>query len=126
MSGIRRAQRGDAHVLHAFEHAVSVLAGTFFDRIRLYVAAWSVPGIGDPDVDKHAMSLDEVTVMPAHMPDVADIFIIVGAISGSILIYLLATRVIPAVNIWEQREILLYRVHKPFHRIEVQILGKRD
>ena len=106
--------------------AVSVLAGTFFDRVRIYVAAWSVPGIGDPDVDKDAMSLDAVTIMPAIMPDVPDVLMIVGAISGSILVYLLATRVIPVVSIWEQREILLYRVHKPFHRTEVQILGKRD
>ena len=56
----------------------------------------------------------------------ADIFIIVGAIGGAILVYLLASKVLPAINIWEQKELLLYRVHKPFHRIEVMVLGKRD
>ena len=102
--------------------AMGVLIGTFFDRIRLYVAAYSVPGIGDPTVDKHEMH--EIPV--ANMPDMADVFIMVGAISGSILVYLLATRIIPPINVWEQKELLLYRIHKPFVRTEVQILGKKD
>ena len=102
--------------------ASSVLIGTFFDRIRLYVAAYSVPGIGNPLVDKHELH----TIPAANFPDFADVFIIVGALSGSILVYLLATRIIPVVSIWEQRELLLYRVQKPFHRLEVVVLGKRD
>ena len=102
--------------------ATSVIIGTFFDRIRLYVAGYSVPGIGDPLVDKHELH----TVPSSILPDTADVFIIVGAISGSILVFLLATRVLPVVNIWEQRELLLYKVHKPFHRIEVMVLGKPD
>ena len=105
--------------------ATSVLIGTFFDRIRLYVAAYSVPGIGDPNVDKHELHLEAIPAA-ANLPDMADIFIIVGGLSGAVLVYLLATRIIPAVNIWEQRELLLYRVYKPFHRTEVMVLGKRD
>ena len=102
--------------------ATSVLIGTFFDRIRLYVAAYSVPGIGDPSVDKH--ELHEIPV--ANLPDLADVFIIVGILSGSILVYLLASRLVPVMNIWEQRELLLYKVHKTFHRTEVVVLGKPD
>ena len=30
------------------------------------------------------------------------------------------------MNIWEQREMLLYRVHKRFHRTEVLVLAKKD
>ena len=104
--------------------ATSVLIGTFFDRVRLYVAAYSVPGIGEPGIDKHELHLDEN--FAANLPDMADIFIILGAISGSILVYLLAARVFPPINIWEQRELLLYRAHKAFHRTEVMVLGKRD
>ena len=106
--------------------AMSILLGTFFDRIRLYVAAYSVPGIGDPSVDKHALTVEEVNNMSAVMPDVADVMIMVGAISGSILGYLLASRLIPVINIWEQKELLLYKIHKPFHRTELMVLGKRD
>jgi molybdopterin-containing oxidoreductase family membrane subunit len=102
--------------------AAGVLVGTLLDRIRLYVAAYSVPGIGDAAVDKHELQ----DVPAAVLPDAADIFILLGAISGSILVYLLASRLIPAINIWEQKELLLYRVHKRFHRAEVLVLGKRD
>ncbi len=104
--------------------AVSVLVGTLFDRIRLYVAAYSVPGIGDPNVDKHNLAFEDIP--GAVLPGVPDVFIVIGAIAGAILIYLLASRIIPVMNIWEQKELLLYRVHKPFHRVEVQILGKPD
>ena len=102
--------------------ATGVLIGTFFDRIRLYVAAYSVPGIGDPLVDKHELHSIPATISPG-LPDV---LIWIGAISGSVLIYLLATRVIPPINIWEQKELLLYKVHKQFHRTEVLVLGKPD
>jgi molybdopterin-containing oxidoreductase family membrane subunit len=104
--------------------ATSVLIGTFFDRIRLYVAAYSVPGIGEENIDKHELHLDAIP--KANLPDIADIFFIVGAISGAILIYILATRIFPVVNIWEQRELLLYKVHKRFHRTEVMVLGKPE
>jgi len=104
--------------------ATSVLIGTFFDRIRLYVAAYSVPGIGEQNVDKHELHLDAIP--KANLPDMVDIFLIVGTISGAILIYILASRVFPIVNIWEQRELLLYRVHKRFHRAEVVVLGKPE
>ena len=102
--------------------ASSVLIGTFLDRIRLYVAAYSIPGIGDPLVDKHELA----GIPEAHLPDAADVLLVLGAISGSILVYMLASKVIPVVSIWEQRELLLYKLHKRFHRAEVLVLGKRD
>lgn len=106
--------------------ATSILVGTFFDRIRLYVAAYSIPGIGDPSIDKHALTVEQVKNMSAVMPGLPDVLIMVGAISGAILVYLLATRIIPVINIWEQKELLLYKIHKPFHRTEVMVLGKRE
>ena len=102
--------------------ATSILIGTLFDRIRIYVPAYSVPGIGNRFVEKHELS----EVPKSILPDMADIFMIVGAIGGAIFIYLLASKVLPVINVWEQKEMLLYRVHKPFHRIEVLVLGKRD
>jgi hypothetical protein len=92
----------------------------------MYVSAYSVPGIGEPIIDKHALELEAVEKMEAVMPGVADVFIIVGAISGVILTYLLASRIIPVVNVWEQRELLLYRFHKRLHKTEVMVLGKKD
>ena len=97
--------------------AASVLIGAFFDKIRLYVAAYSVADEGGHELD---------AIPQAVMPEASDIFIWVGVISGSVLVYLLATRIFPVINIWEQRELLLYKIHKPFHRTEVMVLGKRD
>ena len=102
--------------------AAGVIIGTFLDRIRLYVAAYSVPGIGDPNVSKHELH----SIPLAHLPEISDIFIMIGFISGSILVFMLATKIIPIINIWEQKEVVLYEIHKKFHRTEVKILGKPD
>lgn len=98
--------------------ACGVLIATLFDRIRVYVAAFSV----SEWAGEHQM----VEIPGAVLPDVADVLIWVGGISACILIYMLGTRIIPPINIWEQKEVLLYRIHKPFHRTEVQVLGKPE
>ena len=38
----------------------------------------------------------------------------IGGLAGAVLVYILASRVIPVVSIWEQKELLLYKIHKPF------------
>ncbi|MDP7578242.1 MAG: polysulfide reductase NrfD [SAR202 cluster bacterium] len=102
--------------------ATGILIGTFFDRIRLYVSAYSIPGIGDSSVDKHMLHEIPQTVMPHFI----DYMIWVGAIGGSVFVYMLATRIFPIINIWEQKELLLYKFHKKLHRTEVLVLGKPD
>ena len=105
--------------------AVSVLLGTFLDRIRLFVAAYSVEGIGNPSYHKHALDLDHIP--KTVLPDIFDIFILLGAIGASILVYMFATRIFPIINIWEQRELQLYdRGHEPYHRGHVRIMGKSE
>ena len=101
--------------------AASVLLGTLLDRIRLYVASWDVAGKNM--VSQLEMKMSEVpTKIPA--PEIADIFIMVGFIGGSILTFMLATRLIPAINLWEQKEMLLYKAEVQFHRTKVTIMGK--
>jgi molybdopterin-containing oxidoreductase family membrane subunit len=100
--------------------AVSVLIGAMLDKIRFYVPAYSVTDMED----KHTLLVEQVPA--AILPDVADVFMWVGGLAGMALCYVLASRLIPAMNIWEQTEILLYRIHRPFHRSEVQILGKKE
>jgi hypothetical protein len=103
--------------------AVSILIGTFLDRVRLYVSAYSIPGIGDPAIEK----IHTVPAVPAAIiPGLPDFLIIIGALSAAIFLFLLGTKIFPPMNIWEQREFLLYKFHKPFHRIEVLVLGKPD
>ena len=105
--------------------AVSVLVGTFLDRIRMFVAAYSVEGIGNPSYDKHAL---EVGPLPKTvMPDLWDVFIMLGAVGAMILVYMLAARLFPIVNIWEQRELQLYdQGHVQNHRGHVRVMGKSE
>ena len=109
--------------------SVGVLVGTLLDRLRLYVATYSIPGIGDPNVDKHLIHLDDSGRLPlairyATWPGIPDILIVLGVIGGCVLVYLLFARIIPPVNIWEQKELMLYKMHKGYHRTQVLILGK--
>lgn len=107
--------------------SVSVLVGTFFDKLRYYVPAWSVNDIGivqkigEPGA-AHEMALDNLPKV--NMPGVADVFIVLGVFGGAVLFYLLASRLIPPINIWEQKELVLYKFHKAYHRTEVMVLGK--
>ena len=106
--------------------AISVLLGTLLDRIRLYVATYSVEGIGNPSYDKlHGLDLDHLP--KTVWPDIFDVFIVVGAIGACILVYMFASRIFPILNIWEQRELQLYdRGHEPYHRGHVRIMGKSE
>ena len=101
--------------------AVAVLIGTLLDRIRLYVGAWDVASLNTASMME--MKLSEVPdKIPA--PQIWDVFMIIGFIGASVFIYMMATRLIPTVNVWEQKEYLLYRAEVQFHRVKVLVLGK--
>ncbi|MBI2935266.1 MAG: hypothetical protein HYY31_00415 [Chloroflexi bacterium] len=95
----------------------SILVGTFLDRIRLYVASFSVE-----DSTGHLLG----KIPGVHYPDVADVLMLIGAVAGAVLLYMLATRLIPIINIWEAKEgVLLQRV-QPFHKTQVKVLAKPE
>ncbi len=105
--------------------AAIILFGTLLDRIRLYVAAYSVPGIGNASIHKHVLELDHLP--KAVVPEIWDIFIMAGGIGAMILVYMLAARFIPIMSIWEQRELQLYdEGHVPNHRGHVRVMGKAE
>ena len=105
--------------------AVSVLVGTFLDRIRLFVAAYSVEGIGNPSYDKREMEPGHVP--STIMPEIWDVFIMLGVVGAIILVYMLAARLFPIVNFWEQRELQLYdQGHVQNHRGHVRVMGKSE
>ncbi len=95
--------------------AVLVMIGTFFDRVRLYVSAYSIP---DPLAPAPAV------VPPTHYPDLADLAIIVGGVAAAALVYVLAWRVVPILGLWELREGLLLRAIRPFLRTRVLVVAK--
>ena len=55
---------------------------------------------------------------------IPEIMIVAGVIGGSVLVYLLFARLIPPMNMWEQKELMLYKMHKAYHRTQVFVLGK--
>ncbi len=80
-----------------------ILIGLLLDRIRLYVAAWSVP----PE-RIHERFLTEIP--KTIWPDITDVLIFIGALAGCLLIVLMITRIIPMLSVWDVQNFnLLYR-----------------
>jgi hypothetical protein len=97
--------------------AVVVLIGNFSDRVRIYVASWSVAG----PVADHFGALP-----PARLPDVADVLIVLGTPAAVVCLMLLAVRLVPPIAPWEQQRDLLLRFERPFGRAEMPIVAKVD
>ena len=95
--------------------ALSILVGTLFDRIRIYVASTSIK-----DPTGHELE----SIPPAVLPQVADILIILGGLSAALLVYLIATKFIPVLSVWETKEGLLYQVVKPMLKSRYILMGK--
>jgi hypothetical protein len=60
------------------------------------------------------------------LPDVWDIFIIVGGLGAAALFYLVATRIVPILSLWEFKEGMLYILWKPFIKGKYMVLGKPE
>ncbi len=95
----------------------SVIVGAFFMTVRLYV-----PAFGIEDITSHGLA----TVPLPIVPDVLDVFIILGGLAGAGLIYMLAIKIIPIMSIWEIKEGLLYQRVRPLLRSRYLVLGKPD
>jgi hypothetical protein len=92
-----------------------VFVGNLVDRIRIYVASWSVAA----PVGTHY-----VLAPPAVLPQVGDIFIIVGAVAAVLVLYLLYLRVAPPIALWEYKSGLLLKVEQPYMKTEVAVVAK--
>jgi molybdopterin-containing oxidoreductase family membrane subunit len=99
--------------------AVSILVGTFLDRIRLYNAAFSVP---NADLPHHVLE----KIPPVHFPDGADVLIMLGAVGGAVFLFMMATRIIPVMNIWESKEALLLQRIVPVLKVQLKAIGKPE
>ncbi|MBI4200179.1 MAG: hypothetical protein HY535_06880 [Chloroflexi bacterium] len=110
-NGVRRSTWGPP--LAAF----FILVGTFLDKVRIYVAAYSVEDIAAHTLEK---------VPPAHLPDVFDLMIMAGGVSGGIFLFLVAARLVPIFSLWEMAEGFRLRAVRPFLRTRLVVLGKPD
>lgn len=105
--------------------SVSILVGTLFDRIRIYVASFNIADAFPEGLSTlHPEPL--ATVVNPVLPNAADVLIIIGGIGGAIFLYLLAMKFIPVLSIWEIKEGILYRVRRPFLKTHVMVMGKPD
>ena len=95
--------------------AALILIGNFIDRMRIYVAAWSVSG----PVDQH---LEHPP--PAYLPGGGEVLVVVGTLAAVGLLYMLALRVVPPISIWEFKNGLLLKVEAPYLRRQVAVIAK--
>jgi molybdopterin-containing oxidoreductase family membrane subunit len=91
-----------------------IVFGNLVDRIRIYVASWSVAGPPGEHFD----------VPATQFPGVTDLLIFVGAAAAIGFLYLLALRIVPAISLWEYKMGLLLKVERPYIRAEVAVIAK--
>jgi hypothetical protein len=98
--------------------AALVLVGTFVDRVRIYLAAWTVAG----PVPTHGEGLPPLPTLAP--PNVADLTVMVGVPAAVATLYLLALRYLPPISLWEAREALLLRAERREAGTEVLVVAK--
>ena len=98
--------------------AACILVGTLLDKIRLYVAAYSVT---DPLT---AHTLEHVPA--TSWPDIPDLFMIVGGVSGAVFLYLVVSKVVPIFSLWEMNEGITLRTVRRFLRRDMVVHGKPE
>ncbi len=107
----------------------SVVIGAFFMMVRLYVPAFNVP---QEHLGAHSIAefdprggpiADWLLPVP---PDVWDVFIILGGLGAIPFLFLLGTKLLPAMSMWEIKEGLLYILYRPFMKGRYMVLGKPE
>ena len=107
----------------------SVVIGSFFMMVRLYVPAFNIP---HGDLGAHTIADFEAEagqIAPQLLPvtpDVWDVFIILGGLGGMAFIFLLGTKLFSVMSMWETKEGLLYVLHRPFMKGRYMVLGKPE
>jgi hypothetical protein len=86
---VRRSVWGPALV------GAGVLIGALINNVRWYVSAFSIE-----DPGQHVLHPRPA----AQWPDAPDVLIVVGGIAGCVLLFMLISKVIPVVSIWEVGE----------------------
>ena len=82
-----------------------VLVGGFFDRMRLYANSWSIDQVGGHGLDH---------LPTVNAPGLPDLLVFIGMVSSVLFLYLLISRLVGFVSVWETREALLLRFIKPW------------
>ena len=96
---------------------LSAALGALMFSVRIFVG-------GANSGNVYAALLDHVPA-PVY-PDLWDIFMVIGGIGGAAFIYLVATRILPVLSVWEVKEGALYQRMSRFIRGEYMVLAKPE
>ncbi|HZA24286.1 MAG TPA: hypothetical protein VFA32_17060 [Dehalococcoidia bacterium] len=94
-----------------------ILGGNLMFNIRIFVSAFNAGDI-------YALGLSRVP--PPVFPDIWDIFIVLGGLGLMVFVYLLASKVIPIISVWEVKEGALYQRKDHLFRGEYMVLAKPE
>jgi hypothetical protein len=97
-----------------------VMIGAVMFNIRIFVGSANAA----PGKDIYAYFFEHVPA-PVY-PDIWDVFMVIGGIGAAVFVFLLATRLLPVLSIWEVKEGALYQKWGKFLRGEYLILGKPE
>ena len=106
---VRRSVWGPAMV------GAGVVVGALINQIRLFVAPFSVENPAG-----HILE----TIPPGQFPGFADILIVIGGISGAVLMFMLVSKIIPVIAIWEVGEGLRLMKVRRFLNRQVRVIAK--
>ena len=122
-NGVRKSIIGPAVA------GASVLIGAFFMMVRLYVPAFNIPqkNLGAHTIADFEAPAGQIApqLLPVT-PEVWDVFIILGGLAGIAIIFLLGTKLLPAMSMWETKEGLLYIKFRRFMKGRYMVLGKPE
>ncbi|MDA1127271.1 MAG: polysulfide reductase NrfD [Chloroflexi bacterium] len=99
---------------------VLVIIGGLAFCIRIFVGAANAA----PGHEIYDLFFEHVPA-PVY-PDIWDVFMVVGGIGAAIFVYLVATKMLPLLSLWEIKEGTLYQKWGRFMKGEYLILGKPE
>ena len=108
-SPVRRSVGGPALV------GAGIVVGAFINEVRVYVSAFSIE---DPTL--HALD----GVPPGQWPEAPDMLIAVGGIAGAVLLFMLVSKIVPVISIWEVGEGLRLTKSRRYLNRYVRVIAK--
>ena len=95
--------------------AVGILVGSMFNQVRMYVSAFSVE-----DPTTHILE----SLPPIQLPELPDILIMVGAVAAPALLFMLVSKIIPVISIWDVTEGLPLSQVRDYLGRKVRVIAK--
>ena len=96
---------------------LAALSGAFLFNLRMFVGAFNAGNLYDVGLSK---------IPPPAWPDIWDVFMVIGGLGAVIFIYLLATKLIPILSVWETKEGTKYQKMGTLIRGQYLILAKPE